>query len=77
MKTLHSPTTLLRRSLVLVAYLVAIIAGLKYGFDFGKHISGTALGIVLAINSAVFCSFVVGMAVDRAFPQKATEPEQP
>ena len=47
MKILHSPHTLLRRSLVLVAYLVAIIAGLKYGFDFGKQISGTALGIVL------------------------------
>jgi hypothetical protein len=56
----------LQRILVPVAHGAAAVAGLKYGYDFGAEISGKLLGIVLAINGAVFCSIVVGMVVDRA-----------
>jgi len=56
----------LRQVVALIAYALAIGAGLKYGYDFGVQISGTILGVVLAINSAVFCSIVVGMFVEQA-----------
>ncbi|KNZ32845.1 MAG: hypothetical protein AD742_09015 [Methylibium sp. NZG] len=55
----------MQRALVLAAYGAAIVAGLKYGYDFGKQISGPILGVVLAVNGALFCSIVVGMLVDR------------
>ena len=62
--TRTAPAHPLWRALVLAAYGAAIVAGLKYGYDFGKQISGPILGVVLAINGALFCSIVVGVLVE-------------
>jgi uncharacterized membrane protein (DUF485 family) len=70
----------LRRIVPLVAYVIAIAAGLKYGYEFGAQISGTILGVVLAINGAVFCSIVVGILVERAertFSRRADDQRAP
>ena len=72
MKT-STPTNPLQRLLVPIAYLVAILVGVKYGYDFGEQISGRLLGIILAINGAVFCSFVVSMITDRVFRPRQTD----
>ena len=36
----------LQRLLTPIAYLVAILIGVKYGYDFGAQMSGTILGII-------------------------------
>jgi hypothetical protein len=59
-----------RHALLAVVYLVAIAAGLKFGYDFGEQISGRWLGFVLAINGAIFCSFVASMLAERIFKPK-------
>jgi predicted cobalt transporter CbtA len=48
-----------------LAHAIAVALGLGLGFDFGRQISGSLLGVVLAINGAVFCSMVVDQAVER------------
>ena len=75
-----NPRRPLRRILVLGAYGAAIVVGLKYGYDFGAQISGTILGIVLAINGALFCSIVVGIVVERVrqmLDTRATQRDPP
>ena len=57
-----------RRRWVRFTYALATVAGAagaKYGFDFGTRISGTLLGVVLALNGAVFCALMVGGLADR------------
>jgi hypothetical protein len=68
-------TRALRRIVIALAYVAAISAGLKYGYDFGAQISGRLLGVVLAINGAVFCSLIVGMVTDR-FARVTDEPDR-
>lgn len=68
---------LLRTGLVALAYLLAVAAGVKFGFDFGNRISGTVLGVVLAVNGALFCSFIVGVVFDRLFRPDASDSESP
>lgn len=51
----------LRRSLT----LVAAVAGLVYGYDFGKLIGGPIVGVVLALNGAVFCSIMAGALAEK------------
>lgn len=70
----------LRQIVILIAYAMAIVAGLKCGYDFGAEISGAVLGVVLAINGAVFCSIVVGMLVEqaeRALDKRAAGRDEP
>jgi hypothetical protein len=67
----------LQRRVVQVSQVVAVVVGLKYGYDFGRQISGTLLGIVLAINGAVFCAITVGMIADRAFGQRQGNRDEP
>lgn len=67
----------LQRRVVQVTQIVAVVVGLKYGYDFGKQISGTLLGVVLAINGAVFCAIVVGMVADLAFGHRRVDRNEP
>jgi len=67
----------LRTWLMAMAYLLAAAAGVKWGFDFGHRISGTVLGVVLAINGALFCSFIVGVVVDRLFKPDGSDSKAP
>ena len=77
MNTTTRPRSLARRLLVVAAYMVAVAVGLKFGYDFGAQISGKLLGIVLALNGAVFCSFVVSMVIDRVAGPKPSKPGEP
>lgn len=54
----------LQRWLVRLVYLLAAMAGMFYSYGFGKLIGGTFVGVVLALNGAVFCSIVVGALVE-------------
>jgi hypothetical protein len=54
-----------RHHAVLVLQWMSAVIGFVYGFDFGHQVSGAMLGLVLAINSALFCSIMVG-AIDDA-----------
>ena len=47
---------------------IAIAVGLKYGFDFGNQISGPLMGVVGAINGAVFCALMLDFVTERIFP---------
>lgn len=57
--------TPLQRWLVRLVYLLAAVAGMIYSYDFGKVIGGPIVGVVLALNGAVFCSIVAGALVER------------
>jgi hypothetical protein len=48
--------------------VVAVAVGLKYGFDFGNQISGPLMGVVGAINGAVFCALILDYLIERIFP---------
>ena len=61
-----------RRRLVWAVWLIAALAGLKYGFDFGSRISGLWMGIAMAITTAVFCSMMAGGMVQRLLRAKPT-----
>jgi hypothetical protein len=54
-----------QRLLVWTACLLGGLVGLKYGYDFGELLSGTALGVITGINLAVVGAFVAGSAVSR------------
>jgi ABC-type transporter Mla maintaining outer membrane lipid asymmetry permease subunit MlaE len=42
------------RKLTPVAYAAAVLIGLVYGFDVGERISGILMGVIMALNTAVF-----------------------
>jgi len=44
---------------------VAGAAGAKFSYDFGVQISGVGVGLLLAVNTAVFCAVLVGALADR------------
>jgi hypothetical protein len=54
-----------QRWLVALAYGLAALVGMVYGYDFGKVIGGPFVGVVLALNSAVFCSIVIGALAEK------------
>ncbi len=73
---IHQP---LQRWLVRLVCLLAAMAGLFYSYDFGKLIGGPIMGVVLALNGAVFCSIVAGALVEtlcRWWPA-AQQPQRP
>ena len=59
------PASPLRRVLVALVYAVAAVAGALACYDFGRLIGGPVVGVVLALNGAVFCSIVAGSAVEQ------------
>jgi hypothetical protein len=48
-----------------VAGIVAALAGLWYGYDFGDKLSGTWLGIVTALSTGLFGFLVASSLVER------------
>jgi hypothetical protein len=55
----------LQRWLLRLVYLLAAVAGMVYSYDFGKVIGGPIVGVVLALNGAVFCSIVAGALAEK------------
>jgi hypothetical protein len=54
-----------RHWLVWAAAALAAVAGLKLGFDAGVQMAGTWLGVLMALNAAVFGSLIAGALVER------------
>ena len=42
---------------------LAAAAGLKYGFDFGMALGSVLLGVIVALNAAVFCYLMTAPVV--------------
>jgi hypothetical protein len=57
--------------------IAAVAIGLKLGFDFGNRISGPLMGVVAAINSAVFCALILDFITERLFPVRKGSREDP
>lgn len=71
--------TPMQRWLVRLVYVLAAAAGMVYSYDFGKIIGGPLVGVVLALNGAVFCSIVAGALAERLcrwWPQTLRETER-
>jgi hypothetical protein len=51
--------------------LLAAVAGLKFGFDFGYRVDGPWLGVVMALNSALFASIMAGAVIGRLLPARS------
>ena len=56
----------LRHGLVITGYLAAGALGLVFGWDFGNRLAGPWLGVITAINSALFCALLMSLA-ERAY----------
>ena len=56
--------------------LLAGAAGLKFGFDFGYQLDGAGIGILMALNSAVFCSIMAGAVAARLLPARAEDRDE-
>ena len=68
----------LPRVLSALLTLLAALAGLVYSYDFGVQIGGPLVGVVLALNGALFCSIVAGALAERlrrAWPQATRQPQ--
>jgi hypothetical protein len=66
---MHHPegtaATPLQRWLVRLVCGLAAVAGMVYSYDFGRAIGGPPVGVVLALNGAVFCSIVAGALAEK------------
>lgn len=54
-----------RRWLARAVTAAAGLLGMYLGFDFGQQISGTLIGVVLAVNGALFGSILASAAAER------------
>ena len=59
------PITPMQRWLVRGVYLLAALVGLVGSYEFGRTIGGPLVGVVLALNGALFCSIVTGALAER------------
>ena len=72
--------TPLQRWLVRLVYVLAAVLGMVYSYDFGKVIGGPLVGVVLALNGAVFCSIVAGALAEKLcqwWPEAHREADRP
>jgi hypothetical protein len=53
-----TPKTRFQRSLGWALLLIAAGVGMKFGYDFGKEVSGMLFGWLMAANAAVFCALM-------------------
>jgi hypothetical protein len=56
----------MRQRLAWAVFALAMVGGAALGFWFGARLGGFALGSLLALNGALFCSILAGAAVVRA-----------
>jgi hypothetical protein len=63
----------LRRWLVRLVYVLAGVLGVLYGYDFGQVIGGPIVGVVLALNGAIFCSIVAGALAEQLCQARPAE----
>ena len=54
-----------QRIFIALAYTLAALAGTVACYGFGNRIGGPLVGVVLALNGAVFCSIVAGALAER------------
>jgi len=59
------PAMPLKRWLLSLVYVLAALLGMAYSYDFGKIIGGPIVGVVLALNGAIFCSIVAGALAEK------------
>lgn len=63
-----------QRRWVLAGTAVAVVVGLKLGYDAGVQISGSMwLGLAMAANAAVFGAFCVGLLADFVLKRSAAD----
>jgi hypothetical protein len=55
----------LQRGLLRLVYVLAAVAGMVTSYDFGKLIGGPIVGVLLALNGAIFCSIVAGALAEK------------
>jgi drug/metabolite transporter (DMT)-like permease len=55
---------------------LAGVAGLWFGYDFGRQVSGMGLGLLMAANGAVFASLLASAVVDWLFRPKKNGREE-
>ena len=75
----HSTASAARRWLPRLVYALAAAIGAIYSYDFGSVIGGPLVGVVLALNGAVFCSVVAGALAERlcnALPESNDPPSR-
>jgi hypothetical protein len=53
-----TPKTRFQRWLGWALLLIAAGVGMKFGYDFGKEVSGMLFGWLMAANAAVFCALM-------------------
>lgn len=49
----------LMRRLIQVAVSIVVLGASVYGYRFGVRAGGTVLGVVMAVNAAVFCAILL------------------
>ena len=60
-----APATPVKRWLLRLVYALAAVLGMVYSYDFGRIIGGPFVGVLLALNGAVFCSIVAGALAEK------------
>jgi hypothetical protein len=66
-----------RRWLPRLASLLAAAAGAIYSYEFGALIGGPLVGVVLALNGAVFGSVLAGALAEKLFSWAAGSKDSP
>jgi hypothetical protein len=59
-----------------VAGLVAAALGLWYGYDFGERLSGTVLGVITAVSTALFGFLLASSLAERFFSNRRRGEDQ-
>lgn len=47
-----------------IAYVAVSVPGLIYGYEFGARLGGMLLGLVVAVNGALFCSIMASAVIE-------------
>lgn len=63
-RSAFSPAALLRPALHTVVYLGAAMTAAGFSFDFGLRAGGTVVGVIAAVNGAVFATILMDAASD-------------
>ena len=70
-------TVAVRQMLVRLGYLLVAAIGLKYGYDFGNKVAGTTLGVLMALNAAVFGAILFSVVAGLLLRSGTTDGKKP